>query len=750
MTDTNLISANPQPSPPAPPLPKKHHGYLWALLALTALSAFLCFNRLSQPPLLIDECFTYWRVCGNLDQLLDTLRNDAFMPLHYEILNWIGQGFPLGFGLHLIPGGISLTPAALRFIPALCGTLMTPVMYFLARQLFNRRTALIAAALITCSAYSLFFSRNAKMYAPTWTFETLTIACFCWWIRTWRRDAWLCWIAAGVAAAGFHVMTLLMLPITLLYFLSMGRFSRWRIPMLLLGMAIIAAGPAVYYGVFNRWTQNSGGLVPGVGVEPVPDANWQASGLDWIPPTDDSIRVPFEALNNYLSGYQWSDLSDLTEPPQHLQKYASAMLALAVVTYGLLILGALPWPHLRRIRAAARLSSPKSETELQPWWRSLLWLSLWIVLPVYCFFYCRSVDNFSPPTVWLSSVFVFVGPHWLIALLGTVAVAALLNHWPRLARFFAIPLLLLAVDAIAQTSGNHLDWLNDAAFPASRLALAILIPALLFHYAGITFRDRLRQLLRLTIVMALILALCEGAYFFWGYLHARSIRKHPELPWQSLWVIRYVAMVLPAVWLAAAALISRLPTRALQIAAVLTICSYNLANGLARQYEQTEVPLDRAMADVFQSQPNSDARTYFDLRFLTNNAFYQPLATYNACIAAGLRPTPAEFRNGKTWPFQWGRVAAEFKNRCIYNPTISAAQLHDDMAANPQVTRVITWQVSLPGNMSISWLGDPVTRGLGPGWTPIADDQIIVYYYWNWSQEWLFRRREFHRTPPAH
>src|ERR1700722_10964229 len=176
----------PEPSPRIERAKTKITWDLWPLLALTAFSAALCFNRLSHPSMLIDECFTYWRTCRTLADLLDTLRNDAFMPLHYELLNWIRQGFPLGFGVHIVPGGILLTPTVMRFVPAICGTAMTPVMYFLARQIFTRRTALIAAAFIACSAYGLFYSRNAKMYAPAWMLATLTIACFLWWIRTWR------------------------------------------------------------------------------------------------------------------------------------------------------------------------------------------------------------------------------------------------------------------------------------------------------------------------------------------------------------------------------------------------------------------------------------------------------------------------------------------------------------------------------------------------------------------------------------
>jgi Dolichyl-phosphate-mannose-protein mannosyltransferase len=735
MTESSVLPSITQP-PPTPvvaaEVTKKSRGYSWALLALTVLSGFLCFNRLSVPPALIDECFTYWRVCGDLNQLLDTLRNDAFMPLHYELINWIGQGFPLGFGFRLVPGGILLMPAVLRFIPALCGTLMTPVMYFLARQMFNRRTALIAAAFIACSAYGLFFSRNAKMYAPAWMLETLTIACFLWWLRTWKRIAWLCWIAAGIAAGGFHSITLLLLPLAPLYFISMGKFFGRRVGLLLVGLAMIAVGPAIYYGVFNHWTQNSGGIVPGVVGEPNPDAKWQLSGLNWIPPVGDTVQLPFEALNNYLSGYDWSTFDVLAYPPALLAKFAGTMVALAAVTYGLLIFGALPWPHLQRRDIEA------------PWWRSLLWLALWLVLPVYGFFYCRSVDNFSTPVDWVLWLFELIRPYWLATILGAAIVTAGLNRWPRAAKFVAVPMLLLGLAAVIQSARNNFDWVVYLGFPGNQIPLAIVIPAVLFHYAGANFRERWRQALRLIGVVAAVLVLCEGAAIVWRWLHVMSMRKHPGLPWQSMWQIRYVAVVLPAVWLAAAALIGRLPTRALQIAAVVMICSYNLANGLAREYIQTEVPLDRAMADIYLSQPHSQVRTYFDLRKLTDNVYYRPLAAFNACMAAGLRPTPTEFRTGITWPYQWGSVAGQFKSRCIYNPTISAEQIRDDMAARPEVKRVIVWEIV--GSSFFGWsAGDPAASGLGDGWTVASDEQIVTHSYWSWQDEWVLRRREFHR-----
>jgi 4-amino-4-deoxy-L-arabinose transferase-like glycosyltransferase len=730
----SIPAATADSTPLAAPAAKKSRLHLWALLALTALSAFLCFNRLNTPSLLIDEVFTYWRTCGNLDQLLDTLQNDAFMPLHYELINWIHQGLPLGFGIHLVPGGIWLTPAALRFISALCGTLMTPIMYFLARQMFGRRTALFAAALITCSAYMLFFSRNAKMYAPAWTMETLNVACLFWWLRTELRLAWLCWIAAGIAAAGIHSITLLvLLPMALLCFLSMAKFGGWRVPMLVAGIALIAAGPAIYYGVFNRWTQKSGGVLPGVVGEPAPDAQWQNSGLNWIPPAGDTVALPFNALNNFLSGYDWNNIADLADVPELIKKYSGAMIALAATTYGLLILGALPRPNARGKEMCA-----------QQWWRNLLWLLLWIVLPVYGFFYCRSVDGFSSPVDWVKMLIQYAAPFWPISIAMMVLLGLELNRWPRVAKVLAVLVLLLAVAAIVQTARNHLDWFDYLGVPFNRALAVAILPAMLFQFSGGTFRQRGMQLLRLVAVAGSVLLICEAAALVWRWLHDVSMRKHPELPWQSLWVVRYVALVMPAVWLAAAALISRLPTRVLQCAAVLMICSFNLANGLAREYVQTEVPLDHALADIYQSQPHSNVRTYFDLRTVFENIYYRPLAAYNACLAARLNPTPAEFRDGKTWPYQWGSFVAVFKNSCIYNPTISAEAIRAEMAAHPEVDRVIIWEIARPAIVGFSW-GDPAIGGLGDGWVAVSDEHIISHWYWTWADQWNFHRREFQR-----
>ncbi len=228
-------------------------------------------------------------------------------------------------------------------------------------------------------------------------------------------------------------------------------------------------------------------------------------------------------------------------------------------------------------------------------------------------------------------------------------------------------------------------------------------------------------------------------------MHEVSMRKHPELPWQPIWHVRYVAIVWPAVWLAAAALIARLPTRVLRIAAVLMICSYNLANGLAREYATSEVPLDRVLADIYQSQPHSETRTYFDMQMLFDSTFYRPLALYNACIAARLEPTPAEFRVGNSWPFQYGPAAMQFRSRCIYNSSISTEQIRSDLLANPEISRVIVWEVTRMSFWSSS-SEDAAKSAMTGQWKLKSDEQIVTHWNWDWHNEWTLRRQEFQKN----
>ncbi len=353
------------------------------LLLLTAFGGAIRFFQLAVPTLWNDEVQAYWRVCGTYGQMLNVLRSDGFPPLHYSLL-WVIGRF------------VTLTPFYIRLGPALSGTLMIPAMYFLARQLLPRSTSLLAAALVACSAFAMFYSRDGKMYAHAWLFVVLNVGCLLWWFRTGRSTAWLCWIAAGCAMVGFHASTFTVLALSPVLFLTQ-RHVHWKNAMLLvLGAVLIAAGPAGYYLKFNHFVEN------------VEERGWRATGITWVNGFNGNRTGPEHVqytATSFLMGYEWPRpefLPDIPEPLVTGPQLAATEIAI------LLALGALPWPRMLRRKPAW------DGREERPW-RLLLWLGCWILIPGYIF-YCHSVRNFASPIQWIDTLRMWITPLEQIAL----------------------------------------------------------------------------------------------------------------------------------------------------------------------------------------------------------------------------------------------------------------------------------------------------------------------------------------------
>jgi hypothetical protein len=341
-----------------------------ALLAITLAGGALRFAWLGHPCLWGDEALVYYRTCGTYAQLLEPLHLDGFPPLHYELYWAI---------VHHV--GHAPSPAAMRAVSAICGTLMVPAVFFLARQLLPRRPSLLAATFTAGSAFALFYSRDAKMYADAWLAMTLGVGCLLWWLRTGRATAWLGWVAGGAAAGGLQVATLISVVGLAPLLLLTQRRAHWRQSLLwLAGATLIAAGPAGYYAKFNGW------------VDKVDAHGWQDSGLNWIRSYNFGRTGPGMVgytATTFLTGWEWPRPIAFDHMPDG-RAWALRLGAVAVV--GILLAGLLPWPR-------RWLPLPTDPAPVPPW-RAGLWLAAWIVLPTYGF-YCRSMVDFASPVEML-------------------------------------------------------------------------------------------------------------------------------------------------------------------------------------------------------------------------------------------------------------------------------------------------------------------------------------------------------------
>ena len=123
-----------------------------ALVTLGA--ALLRFIDLGQLPRVIngDE--------GLIGQfVLAAKRNPLANP--WSLFENIGGLYRHGIGMMIKLFG--QTPFALRLLPAIGGTLAIPALYVLARELFGRRVALMAAILLAVSHAHIHFSRTVAV-----------------------------------------------------------------------------------------------------------------------------------------------------------------------------------------------------------------------------------------------------------------------------------------------------------------------------------------------------------------------------------------------------------------------------------------------------------------------------------------------------------------------------------------------------------------------------------------------------------
>jgi hypothetical protein len=652
---------------------------IFILVLLTTFSGVIRFSRLSHPCLWYDESMVFWRTCGSYGQLLDCLRTDGFVPLHYSLI-WV------------VTRVLRPTPFVLRLVPTLCGTLMVPAVYFFGRQLLQRGTSLLAAAFTACSAFMLFYSRDAKMYMDAWLFVTLNIACLLWWFRTGKSTAWLCWIASGAAACGLQISSAIPVAISSLLLLTQCRV-RWQgVLMWTAGVLVILSGPVGYYEKFNLWKDRA-------------DQNWNESGLQWIGAYNYGRTGPqlLRVLGTTtLMGWEWPKEADIRSIPEPRVNWPARG---AYVVLGMLVLACLPWPRRWRKRkvpsstqepesahllidpALGRTSEPAfpdDDVGPEPQWRIALWLSLLIVVPVYSF-YCRSMPGFASPRGVSQSIIQ------------------------------KVPALLLPLEYPSL-------WIFISAIPIAIIVFAIRFPQI---------RGTVRRGFAMIAVIATVLALCQ-AIAIAASIASRTATDAGK-PWESLWVPRYIGFIWPALAVAVAALIMRLPTVPVRIIAICFLLGLNLGIASFRIFGQTEPPVDLMAADAFFAEnPDHHTLAWWNLKPGmqspgSGNLFSGP-GEYYLDLLRNKPVTPTEFKQsirllnnqGEWFPVPWYR------------------------ALPPDLDRIIVWNQYQMHPMYTTQ--DPPPPA---GWKLVSDQWFVARDCWIWQDLARYRRREYQHLHPV-
>ncbi len=778
-----------QPIPIAPKRSIFRARGAWVLLVLlTLVAGVLRLTSLDRPTIWGDESATAGRVVGSYQELVDQLAEGSFTPLHYEVLWWVAQGMPLWGDIttendkqtftpshRIVPGGITLTPFFIRLIPAICGTLMIPAIYFLSRQLFGQRVSLVAATLTCFSAYLLIYSRDAKMYMPFWFLCTLNVACLLWWLRVRTWTAWLCWVAAGAAMLGYHALGSFVLIVNVLIYLTAPRqywsglwklllllvwpillgvaalyetlrtrfdlmiwwrfddvlkypirmWPGFRFPTVLLfagGMFLITVGTSHYFDSFNQRMDRV--------VREDGEFSTDNNGTGWVEPYNQGRAIGSLALyttSAYLTGWEWprNQIDNGVDDESSINPRTLKLLKISVVTLLVfLAMGMLPWRRMFS-PARARLERISQDNRVDRKYVSMrtLWVGGWLLIPAFAM-YAQSVER---PAFILDAV-----SH--IALKQPAYIT-----WPRLPRaakdedklafYFNQDRLKPFSNAFGASWGEFKKQFANPKESLAKSRLAIVAVVIGFVLVMIVWRRKimLRTSLQLLFAAVTIILICG------------VLTLAPRFADKSVWMSRYVGLIVPAFLLTSAALIVRLPTWWLRAGAVGVFVIVNGSQYIARVYTPSEAPTARFVADILASNPPREATTRAFVNFRHRGVapgwgtFPTGPSSYYFWLGTQKPGVPASTIRHGTY-----QDAANIR---IFEQTDPAGVASVAERAK-QIDTVIVWTSQDWNQVDTT---DPIEDKLRGLFRRVSDDVTPVYDHWRWMHLYDVRRREYVR-----
>lgn len=193
------------------------------LPSITLLGFALRVYNLTFHSLWFDEAISLRWARSTVPRIWDVsmhLVEDRLPPLYYLLLKWWGD----------VAG---LSEFSVRYLSVIFGVLLIPVVFALGRRFFNRATGMAAALLVALNPFLIWYSQEARMYAPAVLFGALGVLCFVRAVEAEGRPAgW--WIGLGVCAlAGLytHLYTGFLWPALAIWLVAQPRlFKRDWLP----------------------------------------------------------------------------------------------------------------------------------------------------------------------------------------------------------------------------------------------------------------------------------------------------------------------------------------------------------------------------------------------------------------------------------------------------------------------------------------------------------------------------------------
>ena len=198
-----------------------------AVLWLTLLGAAERFTGIGHQGLWYDESVTSLLVSRSPGVMLGLIPHTESTPPLYYCAEWVWTHV---FG-H--------SPAGLRSMSALAGTLLIPVAYFAAAKLVSQRVGVITAALTACNPFLIWYSQEARAYESLALLAGLSLLAFAYAIDDPRPRWWIAWAIASALAIHTHYYGIIVvIPEAVLLWRRYGR--RRELVLACAGIGIVA------------------------------------------------------------------------------------------------------------------------------------------------------------------------------------------------------------------------------------------------------------------------------------------------------------------------------------------------------------------------------------------------------------------------------------------------------------------------------------------------------------------------------
>jgi mannosyltransferase len=345
----------------------------WQVIGITLLATALRLCQLGAKSFWFDECFTRLATLAPLgDSLAALLVAGIYSPLYFLLLR---PATALA--------GVS--EYAFRFLSAACGVLAIPAIYQLGRKLIGETGGVAAALLLAACPFHIWYSQDARMYAPMALFSVLAMDRFVLLQRNPRR--WIFFSVGSGLAYLMHYASFSLLYVQLIHLLP--RLRETRLVRRWLLAQVVAFIPLMPW---LAWYVASGA---------------RPTGLGWIP--SPGLLAPLQTLWNFVT----ADTETITLPVVVL------MVGIALV----FLRGFFPWNEDRRLLA---------------WWLALPIGSLFLLSLCRPYYVDRYLMASLPAYLLLlsSGIMAWRRVTWRIAALAVTLIAML---WGT-SRLYADPL----------------------------------------------------------------------------------------------------------------------------------------------------------------------------------------------------------------------------------------------------------------------------------------------------------------------